>query len=50
LDPLERWAAEHPQDPEREALLAWIRTGETASRGSENARTLGFALFVFRKR
>ena len=46
----ERWAGEHPQHPEREELLAWIRNGHDRFERLGGRETLGFGLFLFRKR
>lgn len=46
----ERWAAENPDHPGREALLAWIRNGRDRFERLGGRETLGFGLFLFRKR
>jgi SAM-dependent methyltransferase len=46
----ERWAAEHPGHPKREELLAWIRNGRDRFERLGGRETLGFGLFLFRKR
>lgn len=45
----ERWAADHPEHPEREELLAWIRNGRHRFERLGGRETLGFGLFLFRK-
>lgn len=45
----ERWAAEHPDHPDREELLAWIRTGRERFERLGGRETLGFGLFLFRR-
>ena len=44
-----RWAVAHPEHPEREKLLSWIRAGVDRFERLGGRETLGFALFVFRK-
>jgi SAM-dependent methyltransferase len=46
----ERWAAEHPDHPGRGELLAWIRNGRARFERLGGRETLGFGLFLFRKR
>jgi SAM-dependent methyltransferase len=46
----ERWAVEHPGHPAREELLAWIRNGRDRFERLGGRETLGFGLFLFRKR
>jgi SAM-dependent methyltransferase len=46
----ERWAVAHPEHPERDQLLSWIRAGVDRFERLGGRETLGFALFVFRKR
>ena len=46
----ERWAAEHPQHPDRDALLAWMRKGRDRFERLGGRETLGFGLFLLRKR
>jgi SAM-dependent methyltransferase len=46
----ERWAAEHREHPGREELLAWIRNGRDRFERLGGRETLGFVLFLFRKR
>ncbi len=45
----ERWAADHPEHPEREELLAWIGNGRHRFERLGGRETLGFGLFLFRK-
>ncbi|MGH3029609.1 MAG: hypothetical protein ACRDNE_02365 [Gaiellaceae bacterium] len=45
----ERWAAEHPDHPGREELLAWIRNGRDRFERLGGRETLGFGLFLLRK-
>jgi cyclopropane fatty-acyl-phospholipid synthase-like methyltransferase len=46
----ERWAASHPEHPERDEFRAWIREGADRFERLGGRETLGFALFLFRKR
>jgi SAM-dependent methyltransferase len=45
----ERWAAEHPEHPGREELLAWIRNGRDRFERLGGRETLGFGLFLLQK-
>jgi SAM-dependent methyltransferase len=45
----ERWAAEHPEHPDRDELLAWVGNGRDRFERLGGRETLGFGLFLFRK-
>jgi SAM-dependent methyltransferase len=45
----ERWASEHPEHPDREELLAWIRNGRDRFERLGGRETLGFGLFLLRR-